>query len=380
MLERRSPDGQQPDDFYTRSLSALDRTLAAYRRNPDAHVQDIGQAEFRRNEFARYIEGDARLSWEDVMLASAAFSRTLRNVRRHPFEDDAFVAFLIEQAVYAAGRDGIVVDNAAILQPQLPGMEADVIDVQAQVESVVRERTAEDRNKYEVKPLPLPERRFSSPVNEPEQTERRILLKWVGLGAVIALTGSSMIRYLDYLDAEFKRLHPFEVEHRLTSELTPLSRDAKLQFAYPQIKTGWDFINKYGTRATVTHIPSEDYWSGRSLQVAIPWDNSAFPSVKKTILQGIFVTDYTDPSGRLVPKIKYSDSKGQKQEYALIGHLTEPEGSYSREHPDIIEIRGENNNISLYVSMVVEEVQERGRDKKEKVIKITTLEKTPKTS
>lgn len=404
MAERNKPNGQHPDDYHIRSLQALDKALKLYGESRNSTVEELGHQMLRRALFAERVE-KGQLSFEETLLAGAAFSATLGVSPKHFLDDDGFVRFLKDSAVDAAQRDGIRVQNAAILQPQLPGMDdPSVVNVQAEVVNAVAK--AQSHPNSNQRALNLPQNRglenrmaglgyltdgaptkftavkpVSTPRTEPQpaitpeskQIARRKLLTWLGYGGVAAVSGGGFIAWMKHLADEYERQNPYEQRNKLTTEFTPSSLYSRVRFRYPH--DGSNFVNKYGNRAVVIHTPSNTTY----LQVALPWDNSELPNVKKAIITGVFLETFTDSTGKLVPKISYhAASTGPKKEYVPVGHITASEGSHARDHSDIVEMYLENNDTTLSLSLVAKEVPKRNSNDKEQIITVTTLEKAPK--
>lgn len=375
MAERNRPNGQQPDDYHVRSLTALDKALKLYGESRNTSVEELGHQMLRRSLFAERVE-KGQLSFEETLLAGAAFSTTLGVSPKHFLDDDGFVRFLKDSAVDAAQRDGIRIQSAAILQPKLPGMdEPNKVDVQAEViKAVEQSQTGPTVHK---KALSVPVKpKIQSEPQPPEESSpisRRQFLTWLGYGGAAAATGGGFFAWMKHLSEEYERQNPYEQRNKLTTEFTPSSLQSRVRLRYPH--DGSDFTNKYGNRAVLTHVPSDKVY----LQAALPWDNSELPHIKRAILTGVFVETFKDSTGKLVPKISYSaQTTGPKKEYVLVGHITAPEGSYARERPDVVEIYLENNDTTLYLSLDAKEVPKRDGKDKEEIITITTLEKAPK--
>jgi hypothetical protein len=385
MLERkRLAKGTQPENFYTRTLDALNKAVIKFEGKSGLNEQDLGQAQFRRNELERHINEDRQLSWEEVMLAGVGFSMTLRLHKKHLFEDDAFLSFLREQAVHAAERDGIVIQSAIDLQPQLPGIETqDVVDIQSQIkDAVIAARSDPLLAQREINEDGLSENDQSvdhhiSSMVEPtskisKRAGRRRLLNWLGAGGVGVASLGGFGLFVKHIIDESERLNPYEQRNKLTDKFTEASSRSNLQFRYPQIEPGWELVNRYGDKAVYT-VTSAD----TSMKIALPWDNSEFPNKKIAALYDIRLDTFTDSSGKVVPKIIFDSLQG-RQERVLVGHLTAPEGSYARDHSDVVEMFVPNNDADIFLSMTAEEKLSNNGWVKEKNITITTLEKVQK--
>lgn len=384
MAERKLNPGdpnQQMQRALRQAIDAFDAT---------AHVDDLGQAKFREALLADEISRDKGFNRQQVFLATLAFQRTLGRSKLNPVQDAAFLEFLQEQAVFAAKRDGIKVDQARNLQPTLPGMEDPikvVIETVTPTPQSNTQRALPEPSSTEI-PTIKPELSDISTVSTPahvsqepmqEVLSRRALFTRWGTRAAVAVVGvgaaAGGVMVANALSEEYERNNPYEGRAKLTSEWTPKSFSSEIQFSYPQIEPGWELKNNYGVKAITSSLPSE---GSAYPTVVLPWDQSNYPDLKKIVLNGVFLSVHNASDGSKVVKIKYNGQKQSNNEYVLIGHLTAPNDSFAKQYPEIVAIRTIASEQPLYLSMRVEDVDTKGNGKTEPRIKITTLEKVRK--
>lgn len=125
------------------------------------------------------------------------------------------------------------------------------------------------------------------------------------------------------------------------------------RFGYPEVPAGWGFVNFDGPD-TVTTVLGEELAAFRQYQELEFFLKGGGVRVR---FPGINVSSYLDSTGKLVPRITYQSGLMTPAEHILIGHISEPRGSFPNRRPDIIRIFNDFNpgDPTYYVSMSVED-------------------------
>lgn len=210
---------------------------------------------------------------------------------------------------------------------------------------------------------------------ERKKSGRRKLLKLGVKGAVTLLAFDIANHYFYAFDQpnDLEKKLKYETDYALSLE-TRYAELTGYKFGYlKSIPEDWGFENFDGAETLTMVLPEE-------LAVFRRYNELQFTlrgaDVSPTF-PGIYVSSYLDSTDRLVPKISFVSGVKDPVEYALLGHLSQPLGSFSRGRPDIIRIFNEYYPTAptYYVSMTVTEA--RGRFRTTRAINVTPLRLVP---
>lgn len=202
------------------------------------------------------------------------------------------------------------------------------------------------------------------------KSKRRKLIELGIKGAVVALALDAVNHscYNSTQPVQLDEQRVYEKRHALP-EQTLHAHQTGYKFGYPKVPEGWGFVNLEGD-STLTTMLEEDLAIIRKqneLQFFL------YGQTDSIIFPGIYMSTYLDSTGRLVPRISYKSGIMTNEEYVLVGHISEPRGSFSNRHPDIIRIYNEYypEAPTYYASLTASET--RGRLRSYRTINVTPL-------
>jgi hypothetical protein len=197
---------------------------------------------------------------------------------------------------------------------------------------------------------------------------RRRFIEWTVKGG-IALLAYDVANHGCYNQTQPKPEDKlgYEKAHAMPEE-TLFAYSTGYKFGYPKVPEGWGFVNFDGEQTLTTMLHEELAFFRRQseLQFYIQGD-------KHIHFPGIYVSSYIDSTGLLVPKISFKSGIMTAEEHVLIGHISEPLGSFSNIYPDIVRIFNESYPTAptYYASLTVTETK--GRLRSYRTINVTPL-------